>query len=79
MFVNWLHLRTCLPASNSGLHRTNHNGKVSNWFEGTFNALQSTVSKKSNSHVSYNKLSESSLEQLAGMTGDPNWMLSPWA
>ena len=75
--VNWLHLRICLLAHDSDLHRTNHNSKVSNRFKGISGALQSMVSKKRNSHISYNKLSEGSPEHLAKAISGPNRMLTP--
>ena len=74
--VNRLHLRICLLAHDGGLPRTNYNGKVFKKFKGTSGASWSMVSKKSNSHISYNKLSEGSPDHLAVVTGDPKRMLT---
>ena len=64
--VNCLHLRICLLACDSGSCRTNYNGKVFNTFVGTLSALQHTVSNKTNSYITCNKLSKGSPGHLAG-------------
>ena len=46
--------------------RQNHNGNIFKEFGGTSTALDHTVLKKSNSHISCNKLSKGSSEHIAG-------------